>query len=282
MKFLRYGPKGQEKPGCLDSQGRIRDLSGETADFQGEAVSLEALQKLSQLDPENLPLVEGEQRIGAALADVPNFYCIGLNYARHAAESGMDVPQEPVIFSKGSSALSGPYDDVIIPKGSKKTDWEVELAVVIGKAGHYVSEAEALDYVSAYCIVNDVSEREYQLERGGQWIKGKSAPSFGPTGPWLVTPDEVGDPQKLALKLSIDGQTQQDSSTSDMIFSVARCVSAVSHYMALRPGDLIATGTPEGVGMGQKPQRWLQPGEVMELTIDKLGTQRQKAVAYPG
>jgi 2-keto-4-pentenoate hydratase/2-oxohepta-3-ene-1,7-dioic acid hydratase in catechol pathway len=282
MKFLRYGPKGQEKPGCLDAQGRIRDLSGETADFQGAAVSVEALQKLAKLDPESLPPVEGEPRIGAALADVPNFYCIGLNYARHAAESGMEVPAEPVIFSKGSSALSGPYDDVIIPKGSVKTDWEVELAVVIGKAGNHVPEVEALDYVSAYCIVNDVSERTFQLERGGQWIKGKSAPSFGPTGPWLVTPDEVGDPQQLRLKLSIDGQVQQDSSTSDMIFTVARCISAVSEYMALRPGDIIATGTPEGVGMGQKPQRWLQPGEVMELTIDKLGTQRQKAVAFPG
>ncbi|MGB8621600.1 MAG: fumarylacetoacetate hydrolase family protein [Paracoccaceae bacterium] len=279
MKLLRYGPAGQEKPGLLDAGGAVRDLSGKVADFAGAGVSLTALERIRAIDPATLPVVEAPGRLGSCVGWVPNFFCIGLNYAKHAAETGMAEPAEPIVFSKATSALSGPNDPVIIPRASHKTDWEVELGVVIGREALYVSEAEALSHVAGYCIMNDVSEREFQAERGGQWIKGKSAPSFGPTGPWLVTADEVADPQDLGLRLSVNGETVQDSSTSDMIFSVAQIISHMSQFMRLQPGDVIATGTPSGVGMGFKPQRFLKPGDVMELEVEGLGAQRQEVVA---
>jgi 2,4-diketo-3-deoxy-L-fuconate hydrolase len=279
MKLLRFGPAGQERPGILGSDGAVRDLSGRVDDFRGEAVSLEALDKLRQIDIDDLPVVENPGRLGSCLADVPNFYCIGLNYAKHAAETGAEPPKEPIIFSKATSALSGPFDQVVIPRNSQKTDWEVELGVVIGRAASYVSEADALSYVAGYCTINDVSERAFQIERGGQWIKGKSAPTFGPTGPYLVTADEVADPQNLNLRLSLNGQVMQDSNTLDMIFGVAEIISYMSQFMMLRPGDIIATGTPSGVGMGLSPQRFVKPGDVMELEVEGLGAQRQEAVA---
>ncbi|OUS05269.1 2-hydroxyhepta-2,4-diene-1,7-dioate isomerase [Rhodobacterales bacterium 52_120_T64] len=282
MKFLRFGPKGQEKPGCLDAAGNIRDLSGVVDDFAGDAVSVDALDKIRAMDVEGLPIVDAEVRLGSCLASVPNFYCIGLNYARHAAETGATPPTEPIIFSKATSALSGPFDPVVIPKNSVKADWEVELGVVIGKHAEHVSVEDALSYVAGYCVINDMSEREFQIEMGGQWIKGKSAPTFGPTGPYLVTADEVPNPQALALKLSLNSDVQQDSSTSDMIFSVAEIIAYMSRFMALVPGDIIATGTPEGVGMGQKPQRFLKDGDVMNLEIQGLGSQEQTAQSYKG
>ena len=282
MKFLRFGPKGQEKPGCLDTAGNIRDLSGVVGDFAGETVSVEALNEIRAMDIESLPIVDEDVRLGSCVASVPNFYCIGLNYARHAAETGMEPPSEPIIFSKATSALSGPFDPVVIPKNSVKADWEVELGVVIGKRAEHVSVEDALSYVAGYCTINDMSEREFQIEMGGQWIKGKSAPTFGPTGPYLVTPDEVPNPQELALKLSVNGEVQQDSSTSDMIFNVAEIISYMSRFIALVPGDIIATGTPEGVGMGQKPQRFLREGDVMTLEIQGLGAQDQTTQAYKG
>lgn len=282
MKFLRYGPKGQEKPGLLWEDGSIRDLSAHTPDFGGTTVSITELDKLRAIDPLTLPQVEGSPRIGACLTYVPNFYCIGLNYAQHALETGNPEPKEPVLFSKATSALSGPFDNVIVPKNSQKCDWEVELGVVIGKHVEHVSEAEALDCVAGYCVINDLSEREFQIERSGQWIKGKSAPTFGPTGPWLVTPDEIDDPQNLALSLKVNGEVQQSSNTSDMIFTVAQIISHMSQFMALLPGDIISTGTPEGVGMGQKPPKYLHGGEVVELEIQGLGGQRQDVLAYPG
>ena len=279
MKLLRFGARGQERPGLLDSAGRVRDLSGHAAEFAGAGVALEALEAIRKIDPESLPLVEQPGRIGSPLAWVPNFFCIGLNYAKHAEEAGMAKPTEPIIFSKASSALSGPDDPVIIPRGAQKGDWEAELGVVIGKPALYVSEAEALGHVAGYCVINDVSERSFQIERGGQWIKGKSAPSFGPVGPWLVTPDEVPDPQALRLSLTLNGEVMQSSSTADMIFGVAEIISHMSQFMELRPGDVIATGTPEGVGMGMKPPRFLKPGDVMELEVEGLGRQRQVAEA---
>lgn len=279
MKLLRFGPKGQEKPGILDADGQVRDLSGKADDLAGSGVSLEALDAIRGLDLDSLPVVENPGRIGACLATVPNFFCIGLNYAKHAAETGAQPPKEPIIFSKASSALSGPNDPVIIPRNSVKGDWEVELGVVIGRETLYVSEADALSHVAGYCVINDVSEREFQAERGGQWIKGKSAPTFGPTGPWLVTADEVPDPQALDLSLSLNGETVQNSNTDDMIFGVAEIISYMSNFMKLQPGDIIATGTPSGVGLGMKPPRFLKPGDVMELTVEGLGTQRQETVA---
>ncbi len=276
MKLLRFGPKGQEKPGVLDENGNIRDVSGLVPDFAGRGVSAEALDHLRSLDLSIAPVVEDVPRIGACLAYVPNFYCIGLNYARHAEEAGMDKPVEPILFSKATSALSGPNDPVIIPRDSEKTDWEVELGVVIGREASYVSEDKALDYVAGYCTVNDVSERSFQIERGGQWIKGKSAPGFGPVGPYLVTADEVPDPQALRLTLSLNGEVRQDSSTGDMIFSVAEIISYMSRFMALLPGDIIATGTPEGVGMGANPPRFLRAGDEMELEVEGLGKQVQR------
>jgi 2-keto-4-pentenoate hydratase/2-oxohepta-3-ene-1,7-dioic acid hydratase in catechol pathway len=282
MKLLRYGQPGAEKPGLLDAEGRIRDLSAHTADFAGETVSIKAIDKLRALDAATLPLVEGSPRIGACVAWTPNFHAVGLNYAKHAAESGMQPPAEPVLFSKATTSLSGPDDPVVQPKDSIKLDYEVELGIVIGAAAEYVSEADALSYVAGYCVINDISERNFQLERLGQWVKGKSAPGFGPSGPWLVTADEVGDPQTLGCWLEVNGQMRQKSNTSDMIFGVAQIVSYMSRFMRLVPGDLIATGTPEGVALGMKPPVWLKPGDEMRLGIDKLGEQRQRIVAYEG
>ncbi len=279
MKLLRFGPAGSEKPGILDAEGRVRDLSGKVGELAGEGVSLEALEAIRAIDVNSLPVVEEPGRIGSCLASVPNFFCIGLNYTKHAEETGAEPPKEPIIFSKATSALSGPFDEVIIPRDSVKGDWEVELGVVIGKTALYVSEEEALDYVAGYCTINDVSEREFQIEKGGQWIKGKSAPTFGPTGPYLVTADEVADPQKLRVTLDLNGETVQDSNTDDMIFTVAEIISYMSRFMQLQPGDIIATGTPSGVGMGMKPQRFLKPGDVMEIEVEGLGRQRQEAVA---
>lgn len=281
MKLLRWGPKGAEKPGMLDAEGRVRDLSGATGDLAGEAVSLAALDRLRGVNAADLPVVTPE-RIGSCLAWVPTFHCIGLNYAKHADEAGMPRPSEPILFNKAASALSGPDDPVTIPKGSRKTDWEAELGVVIGEVCEHVPEGEALSRVAGYCVINDVSEREFQTERGGQWVKGKSAPGFGPVGPWLVTADEVPDPQALRIWLDLNGATVQDSTTADMIFSVAEIVSYMSRFMRLVPGDVIATGTPEGVGMGMKPQRFLGPGDVVELGVEGLGRQRQEMIAHPG
>lgn len=279
MKLLRYGPKGQEKLGLLDGAGKIRALDG-LGSFGGDMVEHDSLDRLRGLDPSSLPLVDGNPRIGSCLAYVPNFYCIGLNYTKHAAETGAQPPKEPILFSKATSALAGPFDDVVIPKDSQKADWEVELGVVIGARCEHVSEKDALSKVAGYCTINDLSERAFQTEMGGQWIKGKSAPGFGPIGPWLVTSDEVKDPQNLRLWLSLNGQVVQDSNTSDMIFSVAEIISYMSRFMALVPGDIISTGTPSGVGMGMKPQRFLKPGDRMELEVENLGVQRQQAVAW--
>jgi len=278
MKLLRYGPVGHEKPACLDASGTMRDLSGVVADFEGQGVSLEALDALKRLDLEALPVVDGAPRIGAALARVETFYAIGLNYAQHAAEAGMEPPKEPILFNKSASCLAGPNDALTLPKGSEKSDWEVELGVVIGRRAQNVSVDDALSYVAGYCVINDLSERAYQIERGGQWTKGKSAPGFGPVGPYLVTADEVPDPQALGLRLSLNGEMVQDNFTSDMIFSVAEIIAHMSEFMALVPGDVIATGTPEGVGMGMKPQRFLRSGDVMELEIDGLGKQRTEVL----
>ena len=282
MKLLRYGNKGTEKPGIWDANGAVRDLSAHVRDFARETVSLDALDAVRKIDVNSLPVVENPGRIGSCLATVPNFFCVGLNYAKHAEETGAEPPKEPIIFSKASSALSGPFDPVIIPKGSEKSDWEVELGVVIGKTCSYVSEADALDYVAGYCTINDMSERSFQIERGGQWIKGKSAPTFGPVGPYLVTADEVADPQNLNVSLKLNGETVQDSNTNDMIFTVAQIISHMSQFMELQAGDIIATGTPSGVGMGMKPQRFLKPGDTMEITVEGLGTQKQVTQAYVG
>ncbi len=279
MKLLRYGPVGAEKPGLLDAEGTLRDLSNHIADLSGEALSDESLAKLRALDPSSLPVVDGEPRIGACVGHVGKFICIGLNYADHAAESGMDLPQEPVIFFKATSAIVGPNDTVEIPRTSVKTDWEVELGVVIGKAAKYISKDEALDHVAGYCVVNDLSERDFQLHRSGQWVKGKSADTFGPIGPWLVTRDEIADPQNLPMYLEVNGHRYQDGSTNTMHFDVATVISHLSQFMSLQPGDVISTGTPPGVGMGQKPETYLKPGDKMELGIEGLGVQRQDVVA---
>ncbi|NMY93248.1 ureidoglycolate lyase [Pseudomonas oryzihabitans] len=280
MKLLRYGPQGQEKPGLLDAQGRLRDLSGQVADLAGEALGAESLARLRQLDPDNLPLVDGAPRLGPCVGRVGKFICIGLNYADHAAESGLDVPKEPVVFNKWTSAICGPNDAVQIPRDSTKTDWEVELGVVIGKAGRYIDEANALDHVAGYCVVNDVSEREWQLERGGTWDKGKGFDTFGPLGPWLVTADEVADPQNLDLWLEVDGHRYQNGNTRTMIFTVAQIIAYLSRCMSLQPGDVISTGTPPGVGMGVKPESvYLKPGQEMRLGIQGLGEQHQRTIA---
>lgn len=279
MKLLRYGAPGAEVPAAMDADGQIRDLSSVTGDFAGAAVSLAALDALRGVDLSSLPILPAGARIGSCLASVPNFFCIGLNYAKHAEETGAQPPKEPIVFSKAASALSGPYDPVIIPRNSVKADWEVELGVIIGAETLYVSQADALNHVAGYCTINDVSEREFQIERGGQWIKGKSAPTFGPCGPYLVTADEVPNPQALRVTLDLNGQTVQDSDTSDMIFTVAEIISHMSQFMKLMPGDIIATGTPSGVGMGMKPQRFLRPGDVMEIEVEGLGRQRQEAIA---
>lgn len=280
MKLLRYGPQGQEKPGLLDAQGRLRDLSGQVADLAGEVLGADSLARLRQLDPNSLPLVDGSPRLGPCVGRVGKFICIGLNYADHAAESGLDVPKEPVVFNKWTSAICGPNDAVQIPRDSTKTDWEVELGVVIGKAGRYIDEANALDHVAGYCVVNDVSEREWQIERGGTWDKGKGFDTFGPLGPWLVTADEVADPQNLDLWLEVDGHRYQNGNTRTMIFTVAQIIAYLSRCMSLQPGDVISTGTPPGVGMGVKPQSvYLKPGQEMHLGIQGLGEQHQRTVA---
>jgi len=280
MKLLRYGSPGAERPGMIDAQGLLRDLSGVVADIAGATLLPESLDKLRRLAPATLPLVSGSPRLGPCVGQVGKFVCIGLNYSDHAAESGMAVPVEPVVFMKATSAICGPNDNVVIPRNSQKTDWEVELGVVIGKETKYVSEADALSHVAGYCVVNDISERAFQLEGTGQWVKGKSADTFGPIGPWLVTADEVPNPQNLNLWLEVDGHRYQNGTTSTMVFGVAQLVSYLSRYMSLQPGDIISTGTPPGVGLGQKPPVYLRAGNVMTLGIDGLGEQRQLAVAY--
>jgi 2-keto-4-pentenoate hydratase/2-oxohepta-3-ene-1,7-dioic acid hydratase in catechol pathway len=279
MKLLRYGTQGIEKPGMMAADGTIRDLSGHIEDLTGAELSDAGLARLRDIDVNSLPVVEGSARLGPCVGNVGKFVCIGLNYADHAAESGMALPEEPVIFFKATSAIMGPNDDVEIPRHSVKTDWEVELGVVIGKAAKYISESEALDHVAGYCVINDLSERDFQLHRSGQWVKGKSADTFGPIGPWMVTRDEVPDPQNLAMYLEVNGHRYQDGSTKTMHFDVATIVSHLSQFMSLQPGDVISTGTPPGVGMGQKPETYLKPGDVIELEIEGLGKQRQNVGA---
>jgi 2-keto-4-pentenoate hydratase/2-oxohepta-3-ene-1,7-dioic acid hydratase in catechol pathway len=280
MKLLRFGPPGHEKPGLLDAEGNIRDASGLIADLAGEALGSASLARLKEVDPKTLPLVPPGQRIGPCVGKVGNFIAIGLNYADHAAETGAAIPAEPIVFNKAPSCIVGPDDDVIIPRGSVKTDWEVELAIVIGNRASYVGANEALDFVAGYCVCNDVSEREYQIERGGTWTKGKGCPTFGPLGPWLVTKDEIPDPQNLSMFLDVNGERRQKGSTRTMIFNVAKIVSYVSHFMILEPGDVITTGTPPGVGMGMIPQQYLKPGDTMRLGIEGLGEQNQRVVAF--
>ncbi|WP_311222174.1 MULTISPECIES: ureidoglycolate lyase [unclassified Acidovorax] len=280
MKLLRYGPMGQERPGLLDAQGVIRDLSAHVPDIGPASLGAAVLQRLRALDPASLPAVSGNPRLGACVGGIGKFVCIGLNYADHAAESNMPIPAEPIVFNKWTSAVVGPNDDVKIPRGSDKTDWEVELGVVIGTAASYVDEADAMAHVAGYCVVNDVSERSYQLERGGTWDKGKGCDTFGPTGPWLVTADEVPDPHALDLWLEVDGHRYQQGNTRTMIFNVPRLVAYLSRFMTLQPGDVISTGTPPGAGMGVKPTPvYLRPGQTMRLGITGLGEQRQRTVA---
>ncbi|TIO73440.1 MAG: fumarylacetoacetate hydrolase family protein [Mesorhizobium sp.] len=275
MKLLRYGEAGSERPGLLDQDGTIRDLSAYVADIAGTALNPASLDMLSKLDPKSLPAVSGSPRIGACVAGTGKFICIGLNYSDHAAETGATVPPEPIIFMKASSAIVGPDDDVLIPRGSVKTDWEVELGVVIGKTAKYVSEADALDYVAGYCVAHDVSERAFQAERQGQWTKGKSCDTFGPIGPWLVTKDEIADPQNLKMWLTVNGKTMQNGSTRTMVYGVKYLVSYLSQFMSLHPGDIISTGTPPGVGLGMKPPVFLKAGDVVELGIEGMGQQKQ-------
>ncbi len=275
MKLMRVGQPGQEKPAILDKDGRIRDLSAHVSDIGGAAISPEGLARIAAIDPASLPELSSNERIGPCVAGTGKFICIGLNYSDHAAESGMAVPPEPVVFMKATSAIVGPNDDVLIPRGSEKTDWEVELGVVIGKTAKYVSEADALDYVAGYCVSHDVSERAFQTERAGQWTKGKSCDTFGPIGPWLVTKDEIADPQNLSMWLSVNGEKMQNGTSATMVYGVAFLVSYLSQFMSLHPGDVISTGTPPGVGMGMKPPRYLKPGDVVELGIENLGSQKQ-------
>ncbi|MCH1387626.1 MAG: fumarylacetoacetate hydrolase family protein [Rhodobacteraceae bacterium] len=280
MKLVRYGADGQEKPGMIDADGTLRDLSAHVADISGATLGDDNIAKLRALDPATLPAVEGNPRMGACVGDIGKFMCIGLNYADHAAETGADIPEHPILFMKANSAITGPNDDVVMPRGSTKTDWEVELGVVIGKAAKYVSEEEALDYVAGYCLCNDVSERHFQTSLTGQWTKGKSCDTFGPTGPWLVTRDEVEDPQKLDMWLDVNGKRMQTGNTKTMIFTVAQVISHLSQLFTLHPGDVISTGTPPGVGMGIKPEPvYLKDGDVMELSIQGLGVQRQNVRA---
>lgn len=279
MKLLRYGYDGQEKPGILDSAGRIRSLEGIVTDIAGEALSAASLETLRNLNPDSLPLVDQHVRIGPCVGQVGKFMCIGLNYADHAAETDAELPMEPILFMKATSAICGPNDDVRIPRRSSKTDWEVELGVVIGEPAKYVNETDALRYVAGYCTVHDVSERAFQLERGGQWTKGKSCDTFGPIGPWLVTVDEISNPQNLRLWLEVDGVRRQDGSTHTMIFSVKKLISYLSQFMTLHPGDIISTGTPPGVGMGSKPPIFLQTGQTVRLGVEGLGEQRQRIIA---
>lgn len=281
MKLVRYGRPGKEKPGLIDAGGKIRDLSEVVADIDAATLAPRVLARLAKIKPESLPAARGAPRIGPCVANVGNFVAVGLNYADHAQESGMPIPKEPVLFNKAPTCIVGPYDDVMIPRGSEKTDWEVELGVVIGTRATYVSEKDALDHVAGYCVVNDVSERSFQLERGGgQWTKGKGCPTFGPIGPWLVTKDEIADPQALTMWLDVNGERMQSGTTATMIFGVARLVSEISQFMILEPGDVITTGTPPGVGSGKKPPRFLKAGDTISLGVEGLGQQAQRVVAW--
>ena len=280
MKLVRYGKPGKEKPGLIDAEGKLRDLSKELKDIGPAQLSDAALAKIAKLNPAKLPLVKGKPRMGSPVANVGKFIAIGLNYADHAAESGLPIPAEPVVFMKAISCIQGPNDPIMLPKGSKKTDWEVELGVVIGTQARYVAQKEALNFVAGYCTINDISEREYQIERGGTWDKGKGCDTFGPLGPWLVTRDDVPNPQKLGMWLDLNGKRVQKGSTKTMIFSVAKIVSYVSQFMTLLPGDVITTGTPPGVGMGMKPPLYLRKGDVMNVGIEGLGEQRQVVVSF--
>lgn len=279
MKLLRYGEKGQERPALLDNNGQLRDLSAVVADVAGDTLSPQSIARLQDIDPSSLPLVEGSPRLGACVGQVGKFICIGLNYADHAAETGAAIPTEPVVFSKWTSAIVGPNDDIEIPRNSSKTDWEVELGVVIGKGGRYISESDALEHVAGYCVINDVSEREFQLELGGTWDKGKGCDTFGPLGPWLVTRDEITDPHQLDLWLEVDGKRYQNGNTRTMIFQIPKIISYLSQFMSLQPGDVISTGTPPGVGLGMKPEPvYLRAGQQIRLGIAGLGEQNQRTV----
>lgn len=280
MKLVRYGPAGSEKPGLIDGSENLRDLSGVVGDIDGASLSPDSLARLGGLDPSSLPLVAGNPRLGAPLRGIGKIVGVGLNYADHAAESGMAIPDEPILFAKQITSLNGPHDPVMMPRGATAVDWEAELAVVIGSLARYVTEDEALRHVAGYCVANDVSERVFQMKRGGDWQKGKSCDSFAPLGPWLVTADEVDDPQALAVWLKLNGETMQDSSTAQMIFGVAHLVSYISDFMTLMPGDVIITGTPPGVGAGRTPPRFLEPGDVMTLGVEGLGEQRQEVIAF--
>jgi 2,4-didehydro-3-deoxy-L-rhamnonate hydrolase len=280
MKLVRYGKAGKEKPGLIDGAGKLRDLSEIIDDVGGEALSVKTLSRLAKIKPDALPAVRGTPRLGPCVANVGNFIAVGLNYADHAAETGAAIPKEPILFNKAPSCIVGPNDDVVIPKSSVKTDWEVELAIVIGTSASYVAENEALNYVAGYCLCHDVSEREFQTERGGQWMKGKGCPTFGPLGPWLVTKDEIADVQKLDMWLDVNGERMQKGSTATMIFNVRKLVSYISHFMLLQPGDVITTGTPPGVGLGMKPPRFLKSGDTVSLGIEGLGQQAQSIVAW--
>ncbi|TVR81042.1 MAG: FAA hydrolase family protein [Rhodospirillales bacterium] len=280
MKFLRYGPKGAERPGMMDAAGHVRDLSDHVPDLAGAALAPEHLAQLAALEPDSLPRVEGAPRLGPPVAGVGKILGVGLNYRSHAEETGAKPRAEPLIFSKAITALNGPNDAVMIPRGATQVDWEVELAVVIGRVSRYVEEERALEHVAGYCVINDVSERAFQRERGGQFVKGKSADTFAPLGPWLVTPDEVPDPQNLALWLNVNGRRRQDARTRDMIFPVAFLIAHITQFMTLMPGDVIATGTPSGVGLGCTPPEYLKPGDVMDLGVETLGQQRQEVIAY--
>jgi len=279
MKLLRYGSPGREKPGVLDAQGAIRDLTGVVPDIAGDTLLPDSIERLRQLDPSTLPRVDGSPRLGPCVAGVGKFICVGLNYSDHAAESGMKVPSEPIIFMKATSSIVGPNDDLAIPRGSQKTDWEVELGVVIGRTAKYVEEAEAMRHVAGFCVVHDVSERAFQLEGTGQWVKGKSADTFGPVGPWLVTPDEIADCHNLDMWLEVDGNRYQTGNTQTMVFNVPYLVSYLSRFMSLRPGDIISTGTPPGVGHGMKPPVYLRAGNVVRLGVERLGEQQQRVVS---
>jgi 2,4-didehydro-3-deoxy-L-rhamnonate hydrolase len=280
MKLVRYGQSGKEKPGLIDGAGKIRALGDIIADIGGDTLSPKVLARLAKIKPDALPLVRGTPRLGPCVADVGNFIAVGLNYADHAAETGAAIPKEPILFNKAPSCIVGPNDDVVIPKSSEKTDWEVELAIVIGSRASYVAENDALNHVAGYCLCHDVSEREFQIERSGQWMKGKGCPTFGPLGPWLVTKDEIADVQKLDMWLDVNGARMQKGSTATMIFDVKKLVSYISHFMILEPGDVITTGTPPGVGMGMKPPRFLKAGDTVSLSIEGLGQQAQRVVAW--
>jgi 2-keto-4-pentenoate hydratase/2-oxohepta-3-ene-1,7-dioic acid hydratase in catechol pathway len=280
MKLVRHGAKGRERPGIVDSAGGIRDLGGVCEDFGPAFFAGDGLGRLRHVEVSSLPMAPTDARLGPCIAQPGNFIAIGLNYVQHARETNAPIPKDPILFNKAPSCVSGPFDPVVLPKGSTKTDWEVELALVIGRQAHCVGESEALDYVAGYCVCNDVSEREFQLERSGQWVKGKMAPTFGPLGPWLVTRDEIGDVQNLRLWLELNGKRIQDSSTSDMIFTVAKIVSDTSQYVVLQPGDVITTGTPPGVGLGMKPPKFLKAGDVMRLSVEGLGVQEQRVVRW--